>query len=91
MKLLMATQTETDASAPPISVQIERDLHDFVRDAVSNLPEALKDSGGQFEYGTRWERGADGNFREQRLRAKRTDADPDADGIEVLDEYDRRR
>jgi len=27
----------------------------------------------------------------QRLRAKRTDADPDADGTEVLDEYDRRR
>ena len=27
----------------------------------------------------------------QRLRAKRTDADPDADGTEVFDEYDRRR
>jgi Apea-like HEPN len=67
----MATQPQTDAHAPPTGIQTERVLHDFVHDAVSNLSEALKDSVPQFEYGTRCERGADGNFREgKKLKRK---------------------
>ncbi len=34
-----------DQDAAPISTQTERVLRDFVRDAVSRLSEALKDSG----------------------------------------------
>jgi len=43
--------------------QTERVLHDFVRDAVSHLCEALKDSVPEFENDIRWECGPDGHFR----------------------------
>jgi len=43
--------------------QTERVLHDFVRDAVSQLSEALKHSVPEFEDDIRWERGPDGVFR----------------------------
>ena len=50
--------------------QTERVLHDFVRDAVSNLSEALKGSVPEFEDDIRWERGADGHFRERKKRIR---------------------
>jgi Apea-like HEPN len=59
----MTTQPQTDPHAAPIGTQTERVLHDFVRDAVSNLSEALKDSVPEFEDDIRWERGNDGHFR----------------------------
>lgn len=66
----MTTQPQTDAHAAPISTQTERVLHDFVRDAVSHLCEALKDSAPEFEDDTRWERGTDGHFRERKKRMR---------------------
>ena len=59
-------QPQTNAHATSISTQTERVLHDFVRDAVSHLSEALKDSAPEFEDDTRLERGTDGHFRERK-------------------------
>ncbi|MGH8545471.1 MAG: hypothetical protein ACREX3_17970 [Gammaproteobacteria bacterium] len=39
----MTTQPQNDAHAEPIRSDTERVLHDFVRDAVSHVSEALKD------------------------------------------------
>jgi hypothetical protein len=64
----MTMQPQTDAYATSISTQTERVLHDFVRDAVSHLSDALKDSAPEFEEDTRWERGADGHFRMHKKR-----------------------
>ena len=64
----MTTQPQTDPHAAPLSTHTERVLHDFVRDAVSHLSEALKDSGPEFEVDTQWERGTDGHFRERKKR-----------------------
>jgi hypothetical protein len=66
----MTTQPQTDAHVAPISTQTERVLHDFVRDAVSHLSEALKDSAPEWEDDTRWERGTDGHFRERKKRMR---------------------
>lgn len=66
----MTTQPQTDTHATPISIQTERVLHDFVRDAVSHLSEALKDSTPEFEDDTRWERGTDGHFRKRKKRMR---------------------
>ena len=59
----MTLEPQTDSYATSISTQTERVLHDFVRNAVSHLSEALKDSAPEFEEDTRWERGTDGHFR----------------------------
>lgn len=67
----MTTQPQTEAHPAPISTQTERVLHDFVRDAVSHLSEAQKDSAPEFEDDTRWERGTDGHFRERKERMRR--------------------
>jgi hypothetical protein len=48
--------------------QTERVLRDFVRDAVSHLSEALKDSAPEFEDDIQWEHGTDGHFRERKKR-----------------------
>ncbi|ALA57217.1 HEPN domain-containing protein [Nitrospira moscoviensis] len=66
----MTTQPQTGAHPGPISTQTERVLRDFVRDAVSHLSEALKDSAPEFEDGARWERGTDGHFRERKKRLR---------------------
>jgi hypothetical protein len=66
----MTTQPQPDTHAAPISTQTERVLHDFVRDAVSHLSEALKDSAPEFEDDTQWERGTDGHFRERKKRVR---------------------
>jgi hypothetical protein len=67
----MTTQPQTDAHLAPISTQTERVLHDFVRDAVSHLSEALKDSAAEWEDDTRWERGTDGHFRQRKKPMRR--------------------
>ena len=64
----MTLEPQTDSYATSISTQTERVLHDFVRDAVSHLSEALKDSTPEFEEDTRWERGTDGHFRMHKKR-----------------------
>lgn len=67
----MTTRPQPGASAPSISTEIDGILHDFMRDAVSHLSEALKDSASDWEDDTRWERGTDGHLRESKKR-KRT-------------------
>jgi len=52
------------------ALNTERVLHDFVRDAVSHLSEAMKDSAPEFEDDTQWERGTDGHFRERKKRMR---------------------
>ncbi|MDH5701009.1 MAG: hypothetical protein OEZ41_13735, partial [Nitrospirota bacterium] len=66
----MTTKPQRVAHASPIRTQTERILHDFVRDAVSHLSEALKDSAPEWEDATRWERGTDGHFRERKKRMR---------------------
>lgn len=66
----MTTQPQNDAHAAPIRSDTERVLHDFVRDAVSHLSEALKDSGLDWEDDTCWEHGTDGHFRERKKRLR---------------------
>jgi len=66
----MTSQPQTDAQAAPISTQTERVLHEFVRDAVLPLSEALKNSTPEFEDDTRWEHGTDGHFRERKKRVR---------------------
>ena len=67
----MTTQSKTGAHSETISTQTERVLHDFIRDAVSHLAEALKDSVPEFEDDIQWERGTDGHFRERKKRIRR--------------------
>jgi hypothetical protein len=67
----MTAQPQTDGHEAPISTHTERILHDFVRDAVSHLSEALRDSAPEWEDDTRWERGNDCHFRERRTRMRR--------------------
>jgi len=67
----MITQPQTDTRSTPISTNTERVLHDFVRDAVPHLSEALKDSTLEFEDDTRWEGGTDGHFRERKTRMRK--------------------
>jgi hypothetical protein len=50
--------------------QTECVLHDFLRDAVSRLSEALSDSTAEFEDYPRLERGPDGHFREHKKRMR---------------------
>jgi hypothetical protein len=64
----MPTPPQTDTRAPPIATRTVRVLHDFVRDAVSQLSRALNDSAPEFEDVIRLERGADGLFRERKKR-----------------------
>ena len=66
----MTTKPQNDARAEPIRSDTERVLYDFVRDAVSHLSEALKDSALDWEDDTRWERGTDGHFRERKKRLR---------------------
>ena len=66
----MTLEPQTDSYATSISTQTERVLHDFVRNAVSHLSEALKDSAPEWEDDTRWERGTDGHFRERKKRTR---------------------
>ena len=61
-------QPRTDAHSTSISAQTSRVLHDFVRDAVLHLSDALKDLAPEFEDDIRWERGTDGHFRECKNR-----------------------
>ena len=64
----MSTPPQTDVHAAPIATQTERVLHDFVRDAVLRLSEALTGSAPTFEDDVRFERGGDGTFRERKKR-----------------------
>jgi hypothetical protein len=64
----MSTPPRTDVHATPIGTQTERVLHDFVRNAVMSLSEALTGSAPTFEDDIRFERGADGHFRERKKR-----------------------
>jgi len=68
--LKMSTPPQTDINSARISTQTERVLHDFVRDAVSRLSQALNDAAHQsaptFEDDIRFERGDDGHFRERK-------------------------
>lgn len=67
----MTTQLQTEMHALSISAETERVLHDFVRDAVSHLSEALKDSVPDFVDDTRFEHGTDGHFRERKNRMRK--------------------
>jgi hypothetical protein len=51
-----------------IQSQTERVLHDFVCEAVSHLFATQRALRPEIEYDTRWERGADGHFRERKKR-----------------------
>jgi hypothetical protein len=64
----MTPQPQNEAHTAPISTETERVLHDFVRDAVAHLSEALKNSAPEWEDDTRLERGTDGHFRERKKR-----------------------
>jgi hypothetical protein len=63
-------QPQTDAHTASISTQTVRDLHKFVRDAVSHLAETQNDSEPEFEDDTQWECGTDGHFRECKKRMR---------------------
>jgi hypothetical protein len=66
----MSTPPQPDIPGVPISDQTEGVLHDFIREAVRRLSEALNDAGHQsaptFEDDIRFERGDDGHFRERK-------------------------
>jgi hypothetical protein len=68
--LQMSAPPQTDINSTRISAQTERVLHDFVRDAVSRLSQALNDAAPQsaptFEDEIQFERGEDGHFRERK-------------------------
>jgi len=68
----VSTPPLTNIHTARVSIQTERVLHDFVRDAVQRLSEALKDaaqgSAPTFEDVIRFERGDDGHFRERKKR-----------------------
>lgn len=61
---------QSDTHVAPIGTQTEHVLHDFVRDAVTRLSEALTGLAATFEDGIRFERGADGHFRERKKRIR---------------------
>src|SRR5690242_18089969 len=71
----MSTPPQTEMNAARISDQTERVLHNLVRKAVWRLSEKLNDpshqSAATFEDEIRFERGADGHFREHRKRVWR--------------------
>jgi hypothetical protein len=54
-----------------MTTKTERDLRDFVRDAVSNFAVASSNSALGLEDDTRWEQGADGHFRELKRRTRK--------------------
>ena len=64
----MSHPTQTDLPTTPIVTRTVQVLHDFVRDAVSHLSEALNDSAPEFDYNVRLERGSDAVFRERKKR-----------------------
>jgi hypothetical protein len=64
----MSIPPQPEVDATPIGTQTERVLHDFVRDAVLRLSEALTGSAPTFEDDVRFERGGDGTFRERKKR-----------------------
>jgi len=70
----VSTPPQTDINAERVSTETERVLHDFVRDAVSRLSEALNDVAHQsapaFEDYIQFERGHDGNFRERKKQIR---------------------
>lgn len=51
--------------------QIEVVLHDFIRDAVSHLRDALNDSVPEFEDEATWKLDTDGHYREHKKRVRR--------------------
>jgi len=70
--LQMSTPPQPEINSKRISTQTERVLHDFVRDAVSRLSQALNDAALQsapaFKDEIQFERGEDGHFRERKKR-----------------------
>ena len=67
--------------------QTERVVHDFVRNAVSRLSEALSVVPAKFEYVTRWERGTDRHFRERESRRRQLSPTLNNEWLALLPEY----
>jgi hypothetical protein len=66
----MTMQPQIDSNVS-ISVQTQRVIRDFMRDALSQLSAALKDSVSEFEFETAWKRGTDDQFREHKTRVRK--------------------
>jgi len=66
----VSTPPQYDQNARSINAQTESALHEFVHDAVLHLSELLKDSASGSQDYTRWERGADGHFREHKKHTR---------------------
>jgi hypothetical protein len=68
--LQMSTPPQTDINSARITIQTDRVLHDFVRNAVLRLSQVLSDAAHQsaptFEDYIQFERGNDGHFRERK-------------------------
>lgn len=67
----MTTKSQNDALVEQIRSDTMCVVHDFVRNAVLHLSEALKDSILDWEDDTRWECGTDGHFRERKKRLRK--------------------
>jgi hypothetical protein len=91
--LQMSTPPQTDVNAARISDQTERVLHDFIREAVRRLSEALNDAGYQsaptFDDDIRLERGDDGNFRERKKRIRTLRPTFSAEWLHSLPDYEQ--
>ena len=66
----MTKQPQTEIQMVPINAATQTVLHDFVRDAVSQLSEVLEAALPEFQDDSRWERGSDGHFREYKKRIR---------------------